>query len=118
MQGSKPKTVEAVIEEYRLLSKYYFTCARIVHSLSKFPIPKLNVHPKAWNFYTSQRSIDKGISFFYEILQSKNTFQKTSMMLKWERDLHASFCPLQWQTAFQAIHQVHHALGDDTKTHT
>lgn len=68
MQDSRPKKVEALVEEFGLPSKSHFTCARIIHLLAKYPIPNPHAHPKAWKFYTAT---ERGISFFFK------TFYKT-----------------------------------------
>lgn len=66
MQLPRPKSVETILAEYGHPREHHFTCARIVHFLTKTPIPKLQLHPTLWNFYNSQKPIDRGIAIFFQ----------------------------------------------------
>lgn len=65
MHASRPKSVEALVEKLGFARELHFICFIILHFLAKHLIPEPHTHPKAWECYTSQEPIKRGISLFY-----------------------------------------------------
>lgn len=72
MQDSRPKKVEALVEEFGQPSESHFTCSRIIHFLAKHPIPKHHAHPKAFKLYISTEVF---ITFYKTRPHSKRPIQ-------------------------------------------
>lgn len=93
MHASKPKSAETLVGGFwpakggPLYIFSYFTFTGL----------KPHAHPKVFlkKFYTSREPLKRRLSFFYNLLQDKTMFLKTTMMLKCEGDPHTPFTPNQ-----------------------
>ena len=96
------KSFQSVQSEFDLPHTSYSQYAQIVHYLQKLGNLCQYIHSLAWAFLTSPVQQKKGISLFYNLLQQKRIFTKSSSHLLWERDLQCSFTDDQWHMACKA----------------
>lgn len=69
------------------------------HFLQRSLPPKIFLPWQVVQFYTSSNSNIKGISLFYNIINNKNIFLKSTPLNAWELDLGKTYPLEKWQKA-------------------
>lgn len=77
-----------------------------------------NNHPiptKTWKYLTSNNPKAKGISLFYDTLNSKSVFVKHNSQHKWEKEMGKVFTEKQWLDAIKCNHQFSRCANYDER---
>lgn len=99
-------TVEDLRGRYNLLFKLF----SIKYLMMTDSPPKIQVISKIWQFYHSKPHAPKRISFFYNLLQNKLLFTKSSLIQEWEPDLQKAYEPHQFISVLLHSFAVLHCI--------
>ena len=102
LSGPTLKSFQALQGEFGLADTDSYRYLQISHFLKKSPQTSTALPWRAMLYFTNPTTNIKGISLFYNLLNNKNIFIKTSNMDTWERDIGATFSDDQWQSALRS----------------
>lgn len=99
--GTCPKTFSSLQIEYGLSNLDYYTYLQINHFICSNLNTAITLPWKVTLYYTKPHTKTKGISLFYNLLNRKDVFTKTSHIQAWKKDLSTKFSSEKWQTALR-----------------
>lgn len=97
MVGPTLKTFRALQLEYGIEERDHYRYLQILHFLHSNPQTSTLLPWRVVLYLTNPFTNIKGISLFYNTLNNKNDFTKSTPIKAWERDIDTAYTTDQWQ---------------------
>lgn len=88
-----------------------FSYIQLTYFHNNNPNISYKIHREFWSYLMSSHDKPKGMSWFYSKLQYSGSFQNSSNMKNWEKEMDTSFTQREWQNAIQSHFCYSHCVN-------